>query len=57
MAKSRNSVAGPEPVKSTSTGLHTRGIHRKKTREYSLDLLETYHKPFRTYERPIEELI
>ena len=36
MAKSRNSVSGPGPVKSTSYGQHTRGIHRKGTREYSL---------------------
>ena len=36
MAKSRNSVSGPGPVKSTSNGQHTRGIHRKGTREYSL---------------------
>ena len=36
MAKSRNSVSGPGPAKSTSNGQHTRGIHRKETREYSL---------------------
>ena len=36
MAKSRNSVLGPGPAKSTSYGQHTRGIHRKGTREYSL---------------------
>ena len=36
VAKSRNSVSGPGPVKSTSYGQHTRGIHRKGTREYSI---------------------
>ena len=36
MAKSPNSVSGAGPVKSTSNGQHTRGIHRKETREYSL---------------------
>ena len=36
MAKSRNSVSGPGPVKSTSYGQHTQEIHRKGTREYSL---------------------
>ena len=36
MAKSPNSVSGAGPVKSTSTGQHTRGIRRKRTREYGL---------------------
>ena len=36
VAKSLNSVSGAGPVKSTSTGQHTRGIRRKRAREYGL---------------------
>ena len=36
VAKSQKSVSGPGLVKCTSTGQHTRGIHRKGTRKYSL---------------------
>ena len=36
MAKSPNSVSGAGLLKSTGNGQHTRGIHRKGTREYGL---------------------